>query len=66
MTESDLVDIEENFAEDEKKQRAESLWDALIEKVWKPKAPRFTIYKNSSVLFDITDLDDVAGEVRKN
>lgn len=63
LTESDLLDIEETYLENEREDRANSLWDVLIEKAWKPRVPRFTVYEDANILFEIADLDEITEEV---
>lgn len=65
LTQSDLIDIEEKYEEDDKKKRADSLWDALVEEVTKNK---FLSSIASSVgpgfFHQIPDMEDITAEVK--
>jgi hypothetical protein len=64
LTESDLVDIEENILENDKKKRTNSLWDKIFEKSWKPRVPTFTQLSDTKILFEVADLDEITAEVK--
>lgn len=64
LTETDLVDVEEQLHNAGDKKRSTSIWDALVEEVEKKT---FTSIADSeggqSVHFQITDMDDITAEV---
>lgn len=64
MTESDLLDVEESYSDEARRQRRESLWDTLVDHIVRKKAPSFDeplVELNISDI--IPDMDDITAEV---
>ena len=64
LTQSDLIDIEEKFDEDQRNKRTDSLWDTLVEEVTRKKFPTFVdTAVDPSVYYKVPDMDDITAEV---
>lgn len=64
LTESDLIDIEESYSEEERKQRTDSLWDTLVDHFVKKKLPSFDEpLIDTKIVEIIPDMDDITAEV---
>lgn len=65
LTVTDLVDIEETYAEEAKQKRTESLWDSLTEHVGQRRVPSvFQSPFDPNTYFKIPDMDEITAEVR--
>jgi hypothetical protein len=62
LTESDLVDIEDHYIEEDQ-EKVDSLWDILVDEVERKKFQSIKEAKLSSY-FEVPDLDDIMVEVR--
>lgn len=62
LTETDLIDVEEQYSEDAKK-RSDSLWDVLIANIGEKKFESVADLADSSAYLNIPDMDDITTEV---
>lgn len=61
---TDLLDIEEQYKEDEHKKRSESLWDALVDKVERNRFSSFVDASDPDAYSKVPDMDDITADVR--
>jgi hypothetical protein len=61
-----LLDVEESYTEEDKRQRRESLWDTLLDHFVRKDSPSFSEPLIDSRISEIVpDMDDITAEVIK-
>ncbi|XP_070500977.1 dynein axonemal intermediate chain 4-like [Chironomus tepperi] len=64
LTESDLIDVEESYTEEDRRQRTESLWDTLVDHFVRTRIPSFNEPLIEARISEILpDMDDITAEV---
>jgi hypothetical protein len=62
LTETDLLDLEDNYDEQEKK-KADTNWDNLLQQIGRKNVVEFEAKGDPGAYLEVVDMDDITAEV---